>query len=165
MDINKVIAIIREGSSIIQGRSSKKKVSYKGPTGDHKRDKDGTISASHYEKRPGDTKRKDALRKYNNYLELKKKIHAKDDARKKKAQEHSKKTNPNYGKSHGGRKYEYTNVKEDAPTMSMGGGGIAGSVEAGDDPPVGKKKKNIYMGLHSRKRWLDYINGKGSGKS
>ena len=56
-------------------------------------------------------------------------------------------------------------LKEDAPTMSMGGGGVAGSVEAGDDPPVGKKKKNIYMGLHSRKRWLDYINGKGSGKS
>ena len=31
--------------------------------------------------------------------------------------------------------------KEDAPTMSMGGGGIAGSAEAGDDPPVRKKKK------------------------
>ena len=57
-------------------------------------------------------------------------------------------------------------LREDAPTMSMGGGGIAGSVEANDDPPVNKKKKkNIYMGLHSRKRWLDYINGKGSGKS
>ena len=32
-------------------------------------------------------------------------------------------------------------LKEDAPTMSMGGGGIAGSVEAGDEPPVNKKKK------------------------
>ena len=32
-------------------------------------------------------------------------------------------------------------VKEDAPTMSMGAGGIAGSAEAGDDPPVRKKKK------------------------
>jgi len=31
--------------------------------------------------------------------------------------------------------------KEDAPTMSMSGGGIAGSAEAGDDPPVRKKKK------------------------
>ncbi len=52
-------------------------------------------------------------------------------------------------------------MNEDAPTMSMGGGGIAGSVEAGDDPPVGKKKKkNIYLGMHSRKKWLDYINGK-----
>ena len=58
------------------------------------------------------------------------------------------------------------NMREDAPTMSMGGGGIAGSVEANDDPPVNKKKKkNIYMGLHSRKRWLDFVNGKGSGKS
>ena len=60
---------------------------------------------------------------------------------------------------------------EDAPTMSMGGGGIAGSVEGSNydsnfTPPVDKKKKkNIYLGLHSRKRWLDYINGKGSGKS
>ena len=52
-------------------------------------------------------------------------------------------------------------LKEDAPTMAMGGGGIAGSVEAGDDPPVGmNKKKNIYLGMHSRKKWLDYINGK-----
>ena len=62
-------------------------------------------------------------------------------------------------------------LKEDAPTMSMGGGGIAGSVEhskydSNFTPPVDKKKKkNIYMGLHSRKRWLDFINGKGSGKS
>jgi len=54
-------------------------------------------------------------------------------------------------------------LQEDAPAMSMGGGGIAGSVEAGDEPPVNKKKKkkkNIYMGLHSRKRWLDFTNGK-----
>ena len=57
-------------------------------------------------------------------------------------------------------------LKEDDPTVSMGGGAIAGSVEAGDDPPVDKKKKkNIYLGMHSRKRWLDFINGKGSGKS
>ena len=60
---------------------------------------------------------------------------------------------------------------EDAPTMSMGGGGIAGSVEHSNydsnfTPPVGKKKKkDIYLGLHSLKRWLDYINGKGSVKS
>ena len=54
-------------------------------------------------------------------------------------------------------------LKEDAPTMAMGGGGIAGSVEAGDDPPVKKKKPTILArgkmpGV--RKRWLDYINGK-----
>ena len=57
-------------------------------------------------------------------------------------------------------------LKEDAPTMSMGGGGIAGSVEGSNydsnfTPPVDKKKKkNIYLGMHSRKKWLDYINGK-----
>ena len=41
---------IEEGASIIQGRSSGKKVGYRGPTGDHKRDKDGNIVASHYKK-------------------------------------------------------------------------------------------------------------------
>ena len=49
--------------------------------------------------------------------------------------------------------------KEDAPTMSMGGGGIAGSVEAGDDPPVRKKKKKdkkkyISLGRGARKSWM-----------
>ena len=54
-------------------------------------------------------------------------------------------------------------LKEDAPTMSMGGGGIAGSVEAGDDPPVKKKKPTILARGKmpgARKRWMDYINGK-----
>ena len=51
-------------------------------------------------------------------------------------------------------------LNEDAPTMSMGGGGIAGSVEAGDDPPVRKKKKkrdkkkNISLGRGARKSWM-----------
>ena len=40
------------------------------------------------------------------------------------------------------------------PTMSMSKGGIAGSVEAGDDPPVRKKKRYIYGGKNSRKMWL-----------
>jgi len=39
-----------------------------------------------------------------------------------------------------------------APTNNIGGGKIAGSVEAGDDPPVRKKKKYIYQkGI--RKLW------------
>jgi hypothetical protein len=38
------------------------------------------------------------------------------------------------------------------PTNNVGGGKIAGTVEAGDDPPVRKKKKYIYQkGL--RKMW------------
>ena len=36
-------------------------------------------------------------------------------------------------------------IKEEGPTMAMGNGKIAGSVEAGDDPPVKKKKRYIYM--------------------
>ena len=49
-------------------------------------------------------------------------------------------------------------LNEDAPTMSMGGGGIAGSVEAGDDTPVRKKKKEkkkyISLGRGARKSWM-----------
>jgi hypothetical protein len=32
-------------------------------------------------------------------------------------------------------------IAEDVPTNNVGGGQIAGTVEAGDDPPVRKKKK------------------------
>ena len=44
--------------------------------------------------------------------------------------------------------------EEDGPTMSMGAGGIAGSVEAGDDPPVRKKRDKRYIyGKGYRKLW------------
>jgi len=39
-----------------------------------------------------------------------------------------------------------------APTNNVGSGNIAGTVEAGDDPPVKKKKKYIYM-KGVRKTW------------
>jgi len=38
------------------------------------------------------------------------------------------------------------------PTNNVGGGKIAGTVEAGDDPPVKKRKKYIYM-KGVRKMW------------
>ena len=43
-----------------------------------------------------------------------------------------------------------------APTNSVGGGQIAGTVEAGDDPPNKKKKKKTYAygGRGSRKMWM-----------
>jgi len=40
------------------------------------------------------------------------------------------------------------------PTNAMNKGAVAGSVEAGDDPPVRKKKKYIYAGKGSRKQWM-----------
>ena len=47
--------------------------------------------------------------------------------------------------------------EEGGPTMAMGHGQIAGSVEAGDDPPVKRKKKPPVLGrgimLGLRKRW------------
>ncbi len=42
-----------------------------------------------------------------------------------------------------------------APTNSMGGGAIAGSVEAGDDPPKKKCKTYAYGGRGSRKMWMN----------
>ena len=47
-----------------------------------------------------------------------------------------------------------------APTNNVGDGKIAGTVEAGDDPPVKKKKKKskkktyAYGGRGSRKNWM-----------
>ena len=42
------------------------------------------------------------------------------------------------------------------PTNNVGDGNIAGTVEAGDDPPVckNKKKRYIYAGRGSRKNWM-----------
>jgi hypothetical protein len=43
-------------------------------------------------------------------------------------------------------------LNEEVPTNSLAHGKIAGTVEAGDDPPVRRKKKYIYQkGL--RKTW------------
>ena len=44
-------------------------------------------------------------------------------------------------------------LKEEAPTNNVGGGQIAGTKEAGDDPPVHMRKKYIY-GKGFRKNWL-----------
>ena len=43
---------------------------------------------------------------------------------------------------------------EEAIANSLGGGQIAGTVEAGDNPPVKKKKRYIYGGTGSRKMWM-----------
>ncbi len=54
-------------------------------------------------------------------------------------------------------------MNEEAPTNAVAGGNIAGTKEAGDLPPVNKKKKkNIYLGLGSRVQWLRNVkkNGK-----
>ena len=41
-----------------------------------------------------------------------------------------------------------------APTNAVGTGQIAGTKEAGYDPPVRKKKKYIYGGRGSRRMWM-----------
>ena len=51
-------------------------------------------------------------------------------------------------------------IAEDVPTNNVGGGQIAGTVEAGDDPPVRKKKKYMSGGVGSRKLWVQYLKTK-----
>ena len=45
-------------------------------------------------------------------------------------------------------------LKEDGIANSVGGGQIAGTVEAGDAPPVRKRRKYMSGGSGSRKRWM-----------
>ena len=52
----------------------------------------------------------------------------------------------------------YDPLKEEAPTNNVGGGQIAGTVEAGDDPPVKKgrkKEKKIYLWWYGIKKDVD----------
>ena len=52
------------------------------------------------------------------------------------------------------------NLNEE-PVNNVGGGQNAGTIEAGDQPPVNKKKKkNIYLGIGSRTQWLRNIKKK-----
>ena len=52
------------------------------------------------------------------------------------------------------------NLNEDAPANSVGGGHIAGTAEAGDDPPVRRRKKTPKGHVGSRVPWLQYLRNK-----
>ena len=56
----------------------------------------------------------------------------------------------------------FSSFMEDAPANNVGGGHIAGTREAGDDPPVSKKaqKRYIKLGKGSRKWWMPKTGGK-----
>ena len=46
-------------------------------------------------------------------------------------------------------------LQEEVPVNNVSGGQIAGTKEAGDNPPVRKKKKRyIYGGRGSRRMWM-----------
>ena len=51
-------------------------------------------------------------------------------------------------------------IREDAPTNNVGSGNIAGTKEAGDDPPVRLKKRKRYIYMKGvRKTWIPENNG------
>ena len=60
-----------------------------------------------------------------------------------------------YTDPYDGKEYDIPEEVMAAPTNSVGGGQIAGTVEAGDNPPVRKKKRYIYGGRGSRKMWMN----------
>ena len=49
-----------------------------------------------------------------------------------------------------------------APTNNVGSGNIAGTVEAGDDPPVRRKKKKYIYQKGLRKTWMPSDGKRGS---
>ena len=49
-----------------------------------------------------------------------------------------------------------------APTNNVGSGNIAGTVEAGDDPPVKKEERNISTKRDVRKIWKPSDGRRGS---
>jgi hypothetical protein len=52
-------------------------------------------------------------------------------------------------------------INEEVPTNSLAGGQVAGTAEAGDDPPVFRKaKKYMSGGKGSRKLWMQYLKNK-----
>ena len=51
--------------------------------------------------------------------------------------------------------YDFYEEMMAAPTNSVGGGQIAGTVEAGDKPPVTKQKRYIYGGTGAPKMWMN----------
>ena len=56
------------------------------------------------------------------------------------------------------------NIKEDAPVNNVGGGAIAGTAPAGDDPPVfnKKKRKPTPVGRYgSRRAWMQNLQSNG----
>ena len=51
-----------------------------------------------------------------------------------------------------------SHLSEEVPTVALSHGEIAGTVEAGDDPPVRKRKKERkYMKGPGRKFWLEFL--------
>jgi len=66
-----------------------------------------------------------------------------------------KNTKPDsYENPYDGKEYGIPEEAMAAPTNNVGDGKIAGTVEAGDNPPVKKKKRYIYGGRGSRKNWM-----------
>ena len=67
----------------------------------------------------------------------------------------NKKDFENRGEFPGNKKRKpYKEEMSMGPTNNVGDGKIAGTVQAGDDHPVRKKKKYIYAGRGSRKNWM-----------
>jgi hypothetical protein len=56
-------------------------------------------------------------------------------------------------------------LNEDVPVNALAHGQIAGTKEAGDNPPVRRRNRYITNGHGSRKIWLDYLRAANVGRN
>jgi len=155
---------VKEGTSIIKGNTSSKKVSYRGPTADNKRDKDGNIVASHYGKREDkrtDAQKKkhsDTVRKFDNYKKLKDKVTAKDAARKKHNQEYhaSKKKATTMKESVLDLVRKYSKKKEEKQPQKAMDAGARAKRKLARREYKSKVGATVPSELEDQKSWLDF---------
>ena len=134
------------GLSLLQARKYKTR---NNPEGKRKKRKLGNMEKSYHKKELGDRSNDMIVARRGEADKQNKLI---DKYEKKYTSQQQKNTRRNIirGLKGGNIQDEFS-----APTNNVGGGQIAGTVEAGDNPPVKKKKRYIYGGTGSRKMWMN----------
>ena len=121
------------------------------PEGKRKKRKLGAMEKSYHKKELGD-RSNDMIVARRGEADKQNKLIDKYEKKFKSQQEKNFRKNVTQGLKGG----EVIQDEFSAPTNSVGGGQIAGTVEAGDNPPVKKKKKTYaYGGRGSRKMWMN----------
>ena len=134
--------------TIMQARKYKTR---NNPEGKRKKRKLGAMEKSYHKKELGD-RSNDMIVARRGEADKQNKLIDKYEKKFKSQQEKNFRKNVTKGLKGG----EVIQDEFSAPTNSVGGGQIAGTVEAGDNPPVKKKKKTYaYGGRGSRKMWMN----------
>ena len=139
---------IGAAGTIMQARKYKTR---NNPEGKRKKRKLGAMEKSYHKKELGD-RSNDMIVARRGEADKQNKLIDKYEKKFKSQQEKNFRKNVTKGLKGG----EVIQDEFSAPTNSVGGGQIAGTVEAGDNPPVKKKKKTYaYGGTGSRRMWMN----------